>query len=1668
MLFTLGLLLLLTPFASLQTTTNQKKNATGNTLTKTNGALTVPKTNPTSIKLTSRPTLNLNTNQTVLPTPLPNQKPPVINATASTRTRKDKPIVSVTKTSLGKSTTAGDIKVTKDNSGPTGTLNNQPTSTRSASVNSTKTTKDKLQVFVNQTASEKFPSATNGKIAKVKPGPTGVQNIQSISTKLAGGTNKINSEPSANQTVVEKSPSAAEVKNHKEKPTHTVKITLSTPTKASTTNGSVAVKEKTMGSDHQTGAVKDLKNSKVKSNSTVHTPTHSKVSAANTSAIAKPQPTAFADPSIVAKSPSNGDVKNTKDKPQLKDQNAHEISVVKDSALAAANQPSVNKAPSNTKLKTASAQPLNVGITKDCESSNTKVHEVSLKPGTPLVMTHKINLMPGACAGNCESEIGDLKGRLAKLEREMSLLKDKCPCSANCPNDCNGNGECQKGKCFCQDGFMGPDCRNCAHGAACQKKETKGIIKANINTKVQSVNKDLTTIKENTQNTTKIGEQLQMEKKDQKKQYDAKERDIKSKLATTAKLPLAKVQINPDASVKKLTIESSTKTTVGQLFLKHQGRKHEEARKGQAVVLASKTMASKLAKEGTPGRPYSKSDHLKDEPQVNVTQADVTTSNGTTKLVRILSRNVATNKTLAQKHTKDQSTVIEKHSSEPSESGQIRKVKADGKTGKQISTTNLPSVENVNRETTKHGKGKNLITDGKAFHNSASVVHDRKLNVSKTVKDKDAATLPSVNIGNTDASKTARGRDTVKVHSVDAKTEQGRHTTTVQTDNNRKKDGSSSGKVKTTQTFHQKTGQDRHTSTVHTVDRKIQQGKQITTTNYPIDRNTDQRKTGKGKDTVGEHSVNGKTGQGSVIVQSSNRKNAQGRHTEIVHSFNGKNGQGTHTTILDSDVERKTDTSKIATESDTIAVHSVDGKTGQFIDSTTRHNEGGKTEQGRSTLHSGDGKILQGKHATTVHSVDTDSLKTGQGKQITTVHSADGKIGKGHITTVDSIDNTMKSQDTGNGSLTVTSDKSRVSQTQTSTQGSSLKIVTRIGGLGSVKIVNISSHSFILSWSAPQGMFKNFTVIRREPQTDADEEYQELEEEFLEENDAHFSKNTMEVQVLKESTSSSSSKVVASRRKSETKRIMLVVPGNVRSVEFSNLRTNTRYVLYIYGIAVHKRSKIHKVVANTGPEPAIDMVFSNITETSLVVSWTKPKSTITGYMVTYTHIITGETHSMNLDTQQTHVVLSKLSAGSSYIVTVTTKQGKVQSDSLVSIITTVPAPPAHLKAINVTDTRAVLQWTPSLGKVDRFIISYESSKMPNVTVTVMVSGNSLEHQLRGLQRGTVYTVKVLSQKDSLQSLAITTSFTTANVVKASEVGARSAMIVWKSSTVVYHSYRLIYQVVGEVAMELILEPTITEYKLTGLLPMSRYNVLVEGERDGHFTSIVTTEFITGKLRFPYPTECSQELLNGALQSGEVNIYPQGKEGPVLRVYCDMETDGGGWTVFQRRVNGKTDFYRTWNEYTAGFGNLSEEFWLGNEILHNLTSIGPVSLRVDLRSGNETAYAHYANFSIDSEENDFALTVSGYIGTAGDSMRYHNGRPFSTRDKDPDSLGIHCSRAYMGGWWYKNCYKTNLNGLYGINTNNQGIIWIDWKGKDSSIPLTEMKFRPSKFSPATHG
>ena len=132
---------------------------------------------------------------------------------------------------------------------------------------------------------------------------------------------------------------------------------------------------------------------------------------------------------------------------------------------------------------------------------------------------------------------------------------------------------------------------------------------------------------------------------------------------------------------------------------------------------------------------------------------------------------------------------------------------------------------------------------------------------------------------------------------------------------------------------------------------------------------------------------------------------------------------------------------------------------------------------------------------------------------------------------------------------------------------------------------------------------------------------------------------------------------------------------------------------------------------------------------------------------------------------------------------------------------------------------------------------------------------------------------------------------------------------------------------------------------------------------------------------------AKRLHLGFASSGVYTIRPDG--GKPIQVLCDMTTDGGGWTVFQRRLDGSVDFYLDWQSYKNGFGDLKGEFWLGNDNLHRLTAIDDVILRVDMEDfdGNKT-YAEYTTFKVADETEKYRLSIGGYSGTAGDSLGSH--------------------------------------------------------------------------------
>nr|XP_039252905.1 fibrinogen alpha chain-like [Styela clava] len=97
------------------------------------------------------------------------------------------------------------------------------------------------------------------------------------------------------------------------------------------------------------------------------------------------------------------------------------------------------------------------------------------------------------------------------------------------------------------------------------------------------------------------------------------------------------------------------------------------------------------------------------------------------------------------------------------------------------------------------------------------------------------------------------------------------------------------------------------------------------------------------------------------------------------------------------------------------------------------------------------------------------------------------------------------------------------------------------------------------------------------------------------------------------------------------------------------------------------------------------------------------------------------------------------------------------------------------------------------------------------------------------------------------------------------------------------------------------------------------------------TDLETTTKITCKTAPDLPTDCSNAFHEKArvrnTTGGVFDICMKSEDRPI-EVYCDLKTDGGGWTVFQRRMDGSTKFDRTWKEYKTGFGDADRDMWLG--------------------------------------------------------------------------------------------------------------------------------------------
>ena len=215
-------------------------------------------------------------------------------------------------------------------------------------------------------------------------------------------------------------------------------------------------------------------------------------------------------------------------------------------------------------------------------------------------------------------------------------------------------------------------------------------------------------------------------------------------------------------------------------------------------------------------------------------------------------------------------------------------------------------------------------------------------------------------------------------------------------------------------------------------------------------------------------------------------------------------------------------------------------------------------------------------------------------------------------------------------------------------------------------------------------------------------------------------------------------------------------------------------------------------------------------------------------------------------------------------------------------------------------------------------------------------------------------------------------------------------------------------------------------------------------------------------------DCAHLYRDGNRRSGLYEIRSPLHPQRPFKVYCNMELDGGGWTVFQRRYDGSVEFKtRTWAEYREGFGNAPGEYWLGNEVVHRLTTSETYDYMVWAKAfDGVTAKRKLLRFKLGNEQSGYRFNHEGmapgyenqpiYAGVYSNSNM--NGSSFKTYEQGGCAL-IH------GAWWFLACHSYAMNGPYPPSATvvgASGIIWAQFRGFGESLKESMLMIRPRWF------
>uniref|UniRef100_A0A672RLY8 Tenascin-like n=1 Tax=Sinocyclocheilus grahami TaxID=75366 RepID=A0A672RLY8_SINGR len=501
---------------------------------------------------------------------------------------------------------------------------------------------------------------------------------------------------------------------------------------------------------------------------------------------------------------------------------------------------------------------------------------------------------------------------------------------------------------------------------------------------------------------------------------------------------------------------------------------------------------------------------------------------------------------------------------------------------------------------------------------------------------------------------------------------------------------------------------------------------------------------------------------------------------------------------------------------------------------------------------------------------------------------------------------------------------------------------------------------------------------------------------------------------------------------------------STQSYEITGLRPTTDYIAYLTGVVKGRRTDSVSAVATTEPKPKLGpIVVSETRPNSLTLSW----STLSGHFDGFAARVTDREQlydvvELRLSGAERNLTVTGLMDSTVYdIVFYGLSRGR-QTPAVSFNTSTALDTPRSLTAVNVTDTKALLLWQPAVATVDGYVITY--------------SADTGEETPLLLYFGTLLSLPDMSTtRNKPTSVVQLLFFITLSFIE-------SFLILVFICTVPPISE----QVSGNTV----------EFEMSSLAPATQYTVNVYAIRNREKSTPATTDFTTD-VDSPRDLVASNIQTDSAVLTwtppraaitGYILTF-QASDGDVRELNLEPSatshslSDLSSSTEHTVRLQAVAEDKRS-TQISTVFSTVGMRYRNGKDcseaLMNGETSSGPYTIYI---SGDEKQPVRvYCDMSTDGGGWMVTCNIVSLCLSLGDSLSYHQNRPFSTYNNDNDIAVTNCALSYKGAFWYKNCHRVNLMGKYGDSSHSKGINWFHWKGHEHSIPFAEMKIRPVNF------